>query len=195
MSDNLAALHDDLQDLLGQTIAERYRVGALIGVGGMAAVFRVEHLGLGRDMAIKVLHPQLSSHAEVSARFDREAKSASRLDHPNCVQVTDFGSTEHGMKFMIMQLLEGRELSHVMREGPMEPLRALELTVQILRGLEHAHRQGVIHRDIKPENVFVTRDHDGRDVLKLVDFGIAKIVDATIDDKHKTLAGMVFGTP
>ncbi len=195
MSESLATLHDDLQDLLGQTIAGRYRVGALIGVGGMAAVFRVQHLGLGRDMAIKVLHPQLSSHAEVSARFDREAKSASRLDHPNCVQVTDYGSTEQGMKFMIMQLLEGRELAHEMRDGPLEPLRALELTVQILRGLEHAHKQGVIHRDIKPENVFITRDHDGRETIKLVDFGIAKIVDATIDDKHKTLAGMVFGTP
>jgi hypothetical protein len=99
------------------------------------------------------------------------------------------------MKFMIMQLLEGRELAHLLHDGPLEPLRALELTVQIIRGLEHAHRQGVIHRDIKPENVFVTRDHDDREVLKLVDFGIAKIVDATIDDKHKTLAGMVFGTP
>jgi hypothetical protein len=96
---------------------------------------------------------------------------------------------------MIMQLLEGRELANEMREGPLEPLRALEHTVQILRGLEHAHKQGVIHRDIKPENVFITRDHEGREVLKLVDFGIAKIVDATIDDKHKTLAGMVFGTP
>lgn len=194
MSTALAELHRDLQDLVGRTIAERYRVDALIGVGGMAVVFRAHHLGLGRDVAVKLLHPHMTENPEVSARFDREARSASRLDHPNCVQVTDFGSTEQGTKFMVMQLLEGGELTQIL-EKPVPAKRAVELTLQILRGLEHAHKQGVIHRDVKPENVFVTSDHADLETLKLVDFGIAKIVGAASGDTHKTTVGLVFGTP
>jgi len=193
MSDAYAQLHQDLRDLVGQTVAERYRVDELIGVGGMAAVFRAHHEGLKRDLALKVLHPNLSVNSEMSARFVREARSASRLDHPNCVQVTDFGATEDGMMYMVMQLLEGRELTGVLGRRIPAP-RAVELVLQILRGLEHAHGKGVVHRDIKPENVFVTLNHDGDEVLKLVDFGIAKLTDATVDT-HKTSAGLVFGTP
>ena len=193
MSDPLATLHQDLRSLVGQTLAGRYRIDALIGVGGMAAVFRAHHEGLKRDLAVKVLHPNLSANSEMSARFEREARSASRLDHPNCVQVTDFGSTEDGMMYMVMQLLEGAELTGMLT-APIGAPRAVELILQILRGLEHAHGNGVVHRDIKPENVFVTTDHEGDEVLKLVDFGIAKLTDATIDT-HKTSAGLVFGTP
>lgn len=193
MSDPLETLHQDLRSLIGQTVAGRYRVEALIGVGGMAAVFRAHHEGLQRDLAIKVLHPNLSANTEMSARFEREARSASRLEHPNCVQVTDSGSTDDGMMYMVMQLLEGAELTGMLGE-PMAAPRAVELILQILRGLEHAHLNGVVHRDVKPENVFVTRDHDGDEILKLVDFGIAKLTDATTDT-HKTSAGLVFGTP
>lgn len=193
MSDALATLHQDLQGLVGKTVAGRYRVDALIGVGGMAAVFRAHHEGLKRDLALKVLHPNLSANTEMSARFEREARSASRLDHPHCVQVTDFGATDDGMMYMVMQLLEGEELTDMLKER-LESPRAVELILQILRGLEHAHGKGVVHRDIKPENVFVTQDHDGEEVLKLVDFGIAKLTDATVDT-HKTSAGLVFGTP
>ncbi len=193
MSDLLETLHQDLRSLIGQTVAGRYRVEALIGVGGMAAVFRAHHEGLHRDLAIKVLHPNLSANSEMSARFEREARSASRLDHPNCVQVTDFGSTDEGMMYMVMQLLEGSELTGMLGK-PIGSPRAVELMLQILRGLEHAHVKGVVHRDVKPENVFVTRDHDDAEVLKLVDFGIAKLTDATTDT-HKTSAGLVFGTP
>ena len=195
MSESIPHLHPDLHELVGRTIAERYRVDSLLGVGGMGAVFRAHHLGLKRDVAIKVLHPDLSRDAEISARFDREAHSSSRLDHPNCLQVTDYGSTEDGMKFMVMQVLEGGELSALLGR-PMPPARAVELSVQILHGLEHAHKKGVVHRDIKPENVFITRDHEGEEILKIVDFGIAKIVDAPSEgERHKTKAGLVFGTP
>ncbi|MBX7081009.1 MAG: serine/threonine protein kinase [Nannocystaceae bacterium] len=180
---------------MGRTIAERYRIDALLGVGGMGAVFRAHHLGLHRDVAIKVLHPSLGRDPEISARFDREARSASRLDHPNCLQVTDYGTTEHDMKFMVMQLLDGGELTRLLGK-PMPAMRALALVLQICRGLEHAHAQGVIHRDVKPENVFITKDHDGQEVLKLVDFGIAKIVGAAgAGDGHRTRAGLIFGTP
>ncbi len=195
MTAALATLHPDLQDLVGRTIAERYRIDALLGVGGMGAVFRAHHLGLHRDVAIKVLHPSLGRDAEISARFDREARSASRLDHPNCLQVTDYGTTEHDMKFMVMQLLDGGELTRLLGK-PLPAVRALALALQICRGLEHAHGQGVIHRDVKPENVFLTKDHDGQEVLKLVDFGIAKIVGASAaGEGHRTRAGLIFGTP
>ena len=194
MSAALANLHPDLQDLVGRTIAERYRVDALLGVGGMGAVFRGHHLGLHRDVAIKVLHPSLTRDPEIKSRFDSEARSASRLDHPNCLQITDYGTTEHDMKFMVMQLLDGGELTRLLGR-PLAADRALELTLQICRGLEHAHGQGVIHRDVKPENIFVTRDHADKETLKLVDFGIAKIASGGGSEQHKTRAGLIFGTP
>ncbi len=193
MSAATAKLHQDLRDLVGHTFEGRYRMDALLGVGGMGAVFKGHHLGLHRDVAIKVLHPSIGRDPEISSRFDREAQSASRLDNPNCVAVMDYGTTEQGMKFMVMQLLEGGELTRLLGR-PLPAVRVLQLTAQIVRGLEHAHSQGVVHRDIKPENVFVTRDHDGKEVLKLVDFGIAKIVDGQ-GDGRSTRAGLVFGTP
>lgn len=192
--DESAELHEDLKGILGQTIAGRYRVDGLIGIGGMGAVFRGHHLGLKRDVAIKILHPELSRDSQISARFDREAHSASRLDHPNCMQVTDYGSTDDGMQYMVMQLLEGWELSEVLTEK-MAPPRAVALVLQIMRGLEHAHERGIVHRDLKPENVFVTNDHEGKEILKLVDFGIAKIVSGTGSEEPMTKMGLVFGTP
>jgi serine/threonine protein kinase len=193
MSELAVDLHPDLRDLVGTTIADRYRIDSVLGVGGMAVVFKAHHLGLKRDLAVKVLHPSFLHNEEISARFEREAESASRLDHPNCVQVTDFGSTKTGLKFMVMQLLEGRELSELLVE-PMDPLRCVEMVVQVARGLEHAHKKGVVHRDIKPENVFITTNHAGREVLKLVDFGISKIEGGS-SEGHKTTVGLIFGTP
>jgi len=187
-------IHNELAQLVGEVLAGTYRLDALIGEGGMGAVFRGRHVLLRRDVAIKVLHPDFSRDPELVKRFDREAQSAARLNHPNCIQVTEFGSTEHGMKYLVMQLLEGTELQNIL-DGPVEPARAVDLILQILRGLEHAHGQGVVHRDLKPQNIFVTRDHEGREVLKLVDFGIAKIIGGDGAHDQMTRAGMVFGTP
>jgi serine/threonine protein kinase len=195
MSEVLDSLHPTLRELPGKTIVGRYRVDEALGVGGMGAVFRGRHLGLKRDVAIKVLHPDLTRDPEISKRFDREAHSASRLDHPNCLRVTDVGSTEDGVKFMVMDLLSGTELADRLGE-PMAPDRAVLMVLQILRGLEHAHDNGVIHRDVKPENIFITRDHENREVLKLVDFGIAKLAGGGGgNDTRMTKAGLIFGTP
>ena len=187
-------IHPDLAALQGTKVAGRYEVGEVLGVGGMGVVFKGHHLGLKRDVAIKVLHPELTRDQEISKRFEREAHSASRLDHPNCTQVTDVGTTDSGLMFMVMQLLEGSELADSMGEV-YAPDRAVLLTLQILSGLEHAHENGVIHRDIKPENIFLTRDHAGRELVKIVDFGIAKLVGASDGERNMTKAGLVFGTP
>ncbi len=187
-------LHPDLQALIGSVIHERYRVDGLLGQGGMGAVFRGHHLGLARDVAIKVLRPELGRSDSTAKRFDREAHSVSRLDHPNCVRVTDFGTTESGIKYLVMELLEGAELEDSLGQ-PWAPARAVDTIIQVLEGLEHAHHFGIVHRDLKPENVFVTRDFRGREVVKLVDFGIAKLIDDEGAKEQLTRAGMVFGTP
>ncbi len=180
--------------MIGTVLAGRYRIDALLGEGGMGAVYRGHHLHLKRDFAIKVLHSDITRDPDIARRFEREAQSAARLEHRNCIQVTEFGATEEGVRYMVMQLLEGIELHDLIR-GPMEPLRALDLFLQILAGLEHAHGRGVVHRDLKPQNVFVSRDESGGEVLKLVDFGIAKLVSGEGAGEAMTRAGMVFGTP
>jgi hypothetical protein len=190
----LEDLHPDLQELVGTVVHERYRVDGLLGRGGMGAVFKGHHIGLRRDVAIKVLRPELGRDPSTGKRFDREAHSVSRLDHPNCVRVSDFGTTEGGVKYLVMELLEGAELEASLGQ-PWEPLRAVDSIIQILEGLEHAHHFGIVHRDLKPENVFVTTDFRGREVIKLVDFGIAKLIDDEGAKEQLTRAGMVFGTP
>jgi len=189
----------DPWSLMGEVIGARYRVDGLIGIGGMGSVLRCHHVGLGRDIALKVLHPERSAHAESSARFTREARSASRLDHPNCVRVLDFGEWQQRpgapvVKYLAMELVEGQELGKMLRE-PLPLRTAFDFAGQILDGLDHAHERGVVHRDLKPENVIVTRVGTGHEQLKLVDFGIAKIMGGAGIDARMTRTGRVFGTP
>ncbi|NVB41998.1 protein kinase [Pseudenhygromyxa sp. WMMC2535] len=175
-------------------IHDRYQVEASIGAGGMGAVFRARHTGLDRPVAIKVLHPEVGRDPGISKRFDREATAASRLDHPNCVRVTDFGTLEGGGKYLVMEFLEGEELTDQLT-GAWPAGRAVALIDQVLLGLEHAHHFGIVHRDLKPENIYLTRDFRGDEVVKLVDFGIAKLLDGEGMHEKLTRAGVVFGTP
>jgi len=178
---------------VGHVLGERYRIEALLGEGGMGAVFRATHLSLERPVAVKVLHPRLTDDEHVSKRFDREALAVSKLDHPGCVQVIDFGTTPKGMKYLVMQYLDGRELRDLTEVAlPLE--QAVDFAVQILRALEHAHKRGLVHRDLKPENIFLVTDDEGATVIKLVDFGIVKLVESTGMEKL-TRKGMAFGTP
>jgi serine/threonine protein kinase len=183
-----------LEALVGQVLDDHYHLDALLGAGGMGAVYKAEHTGLEREVAVKILHPDIGADQSISKRFDREAQSASRLDHPNCVHVTDFGTTDTGVKYLVMELLEGEELGDRLGQ-PWDPDDACEVLDQILAGLEHAHHHGIVHRDLKPENVFMTRSFRGEDVAKIVDFGIAKLLDADGAVEALTRAGMVFGTP
>ena len=186
-------LHPDLEALVGTVVHGRYRIDALLGVGGMGAVFRAHHTGLDRDVAIKILHPDIARDPSIGKRFEREATSASRLDHPNCVRVTDFGTTEAGITYLVMEMLEGSELADKLG-SPWTAAAAIETATQILAGLEHAHHFGIVHRDLKPENVFMTTDYRGQELVKLVDFGIAKLIDEQGVEKL-TRQGVVFGTP
>ncbi len=180
------------QTLVGRTLDDRYRLESVLGCGATSVVLRGVHVRLGKQVAIKVLHTARRSNRMFRARFEREALSASRLSHPNCVEIIDFGDDE-GLGYFVMPFVAGKELSEIVRRG-VGVARALRLFDQVLAGLEHAHQQGIIHRDIKPENILVVRDHGGREQIKLIDFGIAK-VSAPDDGKNLTSLGDVFGTP
>jgi serine/threonine-protein kinase len=182
------------ESLLGSTLDGRYELVAHLATGGMGAVFRARHVHLRKDVAVKVLRPDLSAAPELVERFRREAEIASALEHENIVRVTDFGRSEDGYLFLVMDLLVGESLfDRLRRECFLPPEEAVPLLWQICAGLEAAHAMGVVHRDLKPENVFLARTASGREVAKILDFGIAKIADPT--SGAATQAGMVVGTP
>jgi serine/threonine protein kinase len=173
----------------------RYRVDGVLGKGGMGRVYRGEHTGIGRAVAIKVLHPDLGKNKEASQRFQREAIASGRLDHPNIVGVSDFGVLEDGCPYLVMEVLEGEELGkRLEREKRIPWPEAIEIMRGVLAGLRHAHEKSVVHRDIKPDNIFLARK-DGEVVVKILDFGIAKLVAGSGDDPATTRAGLTVGTP
>jgi serine/threonine-protein kinase len=185
--------------LIGAVVGDRYRVVSRLGVGGMGAVYRAEHTMMRKDLAIKVLLPEFGGKEEFVRRFEREAESASRLQHPNIITVTDFGRTKEGSLFLAMEFLAGESLSHVIKGGPLPKDRALAVVRQILRGLEHAHVAGIVHRDLKPDNIMLVERDGQADVVKILDFGIAKVTEPVSGRgagvTALTQAGMIFGTP
>ncbi|HET9626638.1 MAG TPA: serine/threonine-protein kinase [Kofleriaceae bacterium] len=193
-------MEDDADhDLIGSEVDGRYRVLELIGEGGMGKVYRSEHVELGSQSALKVLHPSYSRMPDLVERFRREARAAAQLNHPNIVGVTDSGTTADGSVYFVMEYLEGLELGSVIEReggGGLDVARSLKITGQICRALAAAHRAGIIHRDLKPENIFlVTRDGTA-DVVKVLDFGIAKTTEAEAQrERRLTSPGMAMGTP
>jgi eukaryotic-like serine/threonine-protein kinase len=182
--------------LLGETLAEKYLVEQLIKRGGMGSVYRGKHVMMDKTVAIKVLRPSLAGDDVVVARFSREAKAASRISHPHAVSVTDFGEAETGVVFLVMEYLDGRTLKDLIRsEGPMTLERTVEIIRQVSGALDAAHQQGVIHRDLKGDNIMLSQS-DGGDWAKVLDFGIAKILQPEgARDKDITAANSVIGTP
>lgn len=185
-----------LADLCGTILEGRYELGRILGAGGMGAVFEAKHLRLDRFVAIKVLRPTLSGEGEYNKRFLREAKAASKIRHRNVVEILDYGEASGGLLYSVMEFLIGQDLEQLLRVQPRERLswpRACDLLVQISNGLRAAHACGVIHRDIKPANCFLTEE-DGEPLVKLVDFGIAK-VEETEQTQQLTGTAQVLGTP
>ncbi|MCC6875829.1 MAG: serine/threonine protein kinase [Sandaracinaceae bacterium] len=179
----------------GALLGERYRITGRLGTGGIGIVYRAVQLPLERPVAIKVLHDDMLSIGELRARFEREARALSALTHPHVVGISDYG-IDAGRPYLVMELLEGRTLEEIVRGDPIEPARALWIVRQILRGLAFAHAKGISHRDLKPANVFLQRMPDGTEHVKLLDFGLARIVETEDSgDTALTHRGVVFGTP
>jgi serine/threonine protein kinase len=159
----------------GALVAERYRVVSFLGEGGMGAVYRVEHQHMRKAFALKVLHRAFLSRPEIVARFEREARAAGSIDHPNVAAATDFGQLPDGSFFLILEFVGGRSLRDEVAAGALEPERARRIVRGIVAGVGAAHAKGIVHRDLKPENVMLV-DHDGDpDFVKVLDFGVAKI--------------------
>jgi serine/threonine protein kinase len=180
---------------IGETVAGRFKVEELIGQGGMGKVYRARHLGLDRMVCLKMLKPSVLEDPTVVGRFEREAMAASRLNHPNSIQVLDFGRNEaDGALYLAMEYVQGKDLKAVLRdEWPLPEERLCHILAQVLAALGEAHAHNVIHRDLKPENIMVEQRRNQPDFVKVLDFGIARILDS--DLPRLTRADVVCGTP
>ena len=181
---------------IGRVIAERYRIDAVIAKGGMGAVYRGEHVHMRNRVALKLLHADREDLPVLVTRFERESIVGARARHPNVGMATDFGKDKDGSYYLVMEYVDGVTLRSVIDEGPLEPQRALDIALQIARGLEAIHSHEIVHRDLNPRNVMLT--HQPRDGVKLIDFGFAQVpledFDADEEGLRITSMGEVFGT-
>lgn len=175
------------------TRVSRYEVERLLGGGGFGRVYRARHVHVGQPCAIKLLKPEVAQNADLLARFLREAQVAGTIKSPHVVSVTDFGTSDTGQPFLVMELIEGRDLERaIAREAPFDVGRAVAIAVEILEGLGAVHAAGIVHRDVKPANVLLTQNASGRETVKIVDFGISKAAEAI---GIATQTGAMLGTP
>ncbi len=192
--ENLFRPSPDEDLLIGRTIDKRYRILDLLGSGGMGAVYRVEHVQMGKLMAMKVLQGDISREIDMTRRFRREAETVSRLTHINTVNVFDFGS-EGELMYLVMEYIEGRDLAdYLEEEGPVPFVDAAKMMIQVCSSLMEAHSKGIVHRDLKPENIFLTQLAEQTDFIKVLDFGLAKLRDMQ-DRTRITAQGSIVGTP
>jgi serine/threonine-protein kinase len=184
--------------LIGFVLGDKYRVLRQIGRGGMGVVYEAEHIGIGKRVAIKLMLEKYAQDGEAIARFQREAQAAGRIGNAHIIDISDIGVAPDGRGFVVMELLTGSSLKDVIAEGPMSPWRAIAIMKQVLRAVGAAHAKGIIHRDLKPDNIYLL-DQGGeqREFVKLLDFGISKILDP--DEQYAatrlTTTGVVMGTP
>ena len=183
--------------LIGTVMADRYEILEKLGTGGMGLVYKAKHLLMKRLVAIKLMLPQYASNATALKRFQHEAQAASHLNHPNILTVYDFGVTPQGLPYLVMDLLEGTDLSAVLEaEGHLRADRAINIFSQTCAALAHAHQKNVVHRDLKPGNIMLIENEGKRDWVQIVDFGMAKILSAVDGEREDlTKAGEVFGSP
>jgi serine/threonine protein kinase len=183
---------------VGTTIGGRYYIRRLCGEGAMGRVYEAHHIDIGRRVAIKVLHANFHNDAALVERFRREARAASKIGHPNIVDVTDSGTTPDGAFYFVMEYLDGVDLEQLIaRDGALQLDRALLIAAQMTRALEAAHAADIIHRDLKPANVMLVSRNDDDDFVKVLDFGISKDLDVAVGDKHASLTrpDVAIGTP
>jgi serine/threonine protein kinase len=186
----------DPDGLIGKTLSDRYYVRRLVGEGAMGRVYEGHHTGIGKRVAIKIAHQVERRKSEVAKRFQREALAPAQIGHPNVADVTDCGTTPTGEFFFVMEFIDGVSLDAVIkRDGQLSIERALTIAGQICRALEAAHRAGIIHRDLKPSNVMLVRSQDQEELVKVLDFGVAKFLHDTGDGANLTLTDATVGTP
>ena len=193
-------MSDPNDAMIGTLAAGRYRVLKLLGEGGMGQVYLAEHVAIEKRVALKVLRAEYATKGEIVTRFQQEAISASRIKHPNVLDVFDFGQLDNGCFFLAMEFLAGNDLAdEITRRRVLDSATGIRVAMQVCRALAAAHANGVVHRDMKPENVFLQRTADGEEIVKIVDFGIAQLRskdDAVVQTKRRlTRTGMIFGTP
>ncbi|MFW5968127.1 MAG: serine/threonine protein kinase, partial [Persicimonas sp.] len=183
---------DDADELVGRTLDGRWVIEERIGEGGMGAVYLASQRSVDRKVAIKTLRPELCNSREFVDRFFREARVASNIAHPHCVTILDFGQADDGTLYLAMEYLEGVPLTHRLDHPDLTTREIIRICAQISSALTAAHEQNIIHRDLKPDNVFLLSISDGSTFVKVLDFGIAKVLDA---EEQMTKTGQVFGTP
>ena len=197
-ADVLVSIEDD--PLLGRTLAGKYAIEERLGAGSMGAVYRARHLALDKYVCVKIMLDDAANDSSLAARFEREARAASRFDHPSSVCVLDFGKEPDGTLYIVMELVEGRDLFELLGEGRFAAERIVDLLTQTLSALAAAHDVGILHRDLKPENIMVTTAFDDEGSLqervKVCDFGIAQVAELHPPGKPRiTCRGFVVGTP
>ncbi len=178
----------------GKVIAGRYRIQRMIARGGMGVVYLAKHIELGRLVALKILRHQHDpdNAGAFLERFSLEARTLGSLDHPNIVTLYDYGRTEDNQYFLALEFIDGPRFTDLIRGGALAPDRAVRLLLQVCRALRYSHRRGVIHRDLKPSNLLIQTDDEGREIVKVVDFGLVKVME---DDQSLTQAGLILGSP
>ena len=181
--------------LLGKVLDQRYRIETRIGRGGMGTVYKAVQIAMSRVVAVKVMNPELARNSEAVKRFHREARAATAFDHPRAIRLIDFGQADTRELFMVMEFLDGRSLSSVLKdEAPFPAARAAKVAGEIAKCLAAAHKVGLVHRDMKPDNVFLLDAEGDADFVKVLDFGIAKFVSGS-GDSTMTRTGLIVGTP
>jgi len=194
--ESIPAQEQDERGMIGRTIAGKFLILEQVGEGAMGSIYKAEQTTLGKTVCIKVLHQHLSGDKTLSKRFHREARAASRIKHPNAINIIDFGTAEDGTHYIAMDFIDGRDLAHVIKkEFPLPPARIVHFIEQICSALDDAHAQGIIHRDLKPENIMVEDRRHQNDFVTVLDFGIAKIRESDNTETFQTMAGIVCGTP
>lgn len=198
-----AAAKERAAALIGRTLSDRYRIVEVIAMGGMGAVYRAEHLTMRKQIAVKVLHPEVEDFPELSARFEREAVAGAHIQHPNVATASDFGTFDGDSRFLVLEHVDGITLKELIDFGPVEPERAVSIACQTAAALAAVHDKGIVHRDIKPQNIMLVDKGEQEDLVKLIDFGFAKVPVEELSSLAKdddspesalTRAGTVVGT-
>ncbi len=180
----------------GDIIDDKYRIVRLLGEGGMGAVYEAENTRIARRVAIKVLLGDAAERPDVVQRFEREAQAAGRIGSDHILEILDFGNLPNGDRFMVMEMLDGEELSSRIKRQVLTPEQTVPLFLQLLDGLAAAHAAGIVHRDLKPDNIFILKEKAGqKDFVKIIDFGISKFNQLNDSEHSKTKTGMLMGTP